>query len=47
MSRSEAVILSIGAVVVCIALATFDPRLGLLALGVCLIAASIDLRRPA
>lgn len=47
MKRLEATIILVGAVLVCIALAAYDWRLGVLAFGVALIFLSVDLRRPA
>jgi hypothetical protein len=47
MRRLEAAVLAVGSLFICVALAAFDWRIGILAAGVALIAMSIDYRRPA
>lgn len=47
MTRVEAALIVIGMLAIVVALASVDWRLGLLALGVGLIGATVDVRRPA
>ena len=47
MTRLEGLVLSVGALAIVIALIAVDWRLGLAALGLFLIVAAIDIRRPA